>query len=113
MIRPDCLLNNGGCSASITSILKRKISKKYAVSLNMNFIGPSTSVAFIGRKGLIERIVQYLKDKRELMVPMITNYSCIIEVCELEYVYRWIALFIAIYNALLAHIEFRLLCHVI
>ncbi len=53
----------------------------------MNFIGPSTSVAFIVRKGLIERIVQYLKDKRELRVPMITNYPCIIEVCELEYVY--------------------------
>ena len=61
-------------------------------------------------KSIIERIVQYLKDRTE---GFDDYYPCIKEECKLEHVYRWIGLFIFMYNALRAHIKFRLLTHLI
>lgn len=42
-------------------------------------------------KSVIERIVQYLKDRTEGSDDY--YYPCIKEECELEHVYRWIGLF--------------------
>jgi putative transposase len=61
-------------------------------------------------KSLIERVVQYLKDRTEAFDDY---YPCTKEECDLEHVYKWTGLFVFMYNAVRVHIKFRLLTHLI
>jgi putative transposase len=61
-------------------------------------------------KSLIERVVQCLKDSSE---GLDDYYPCMKGECELEHVYKWIELFVFMYNAIRSHIKFRLLTHLI
>ena len=61
-------------------------------------------------KSIIERVVQFLKDRTEAFDDY---YPCMKKGCRLEHVYKWIGLFVFMYNAVRAHIKFRLLTHLI
>ncbi|MFZ0514574.1 MAG: DDE-type integrase/transposase/recombinase [Candidatus Nitrosopolaris sp.] len=61
-------------------------------------------------KSIIERVVQRLKDRTE---GFDDYYPCMKEECELEHVYNWTGLFVFMYDTVRAHIEFRLLTHLI
>ena len=61
-------------------------------------------------KSIIERVVQFLKDRTE---GFDDYYPCMKEECELEHIYKWTGLFVFMYNAVRAHIKFTLLTHLI
>ena len=75
-----------------------------------NSIGLEHKLHSSYEKSIVERIVEYLKDRTENFDDY---YPCMKVECQLEHVYNWIRLFVFMYNAMRSHIKFRLLTHLI
>lgn len=61
-------------------------------------------------KSLMERLVQYFKDRTECFDDY---YPCRRLECDLSHVYNWIGVFVFMHNAKRNHIKFRLLMHLV
>jgi|SRR5918995_1200326 putative transposase len=61
-------------------------------------------------KSLIERAIQYFKDRSEHFDDY---YPCIKSGCDLSHVYKWLGLFVFMRNAMIANIKFSTLRYVI
>jgi len=61
-------------------------------------------------KNLMERVVEYFKDRIE---GFDDYYPCTREGCELSHVHSWLRLFVSMYNARRRHVKFRLLAGMI
>src|SRR5919197_3097870 len=61
-------------------------------------------------KSLIERTIQYFKDRTEHFDDY---YPCIRFACDLSHVYKWLGLFVFMRNAMIANIKFSTLRYII